>query len=180
MANSRGTIVISGDVQDVGFRGKIMRIAQKSKLVGYVENLPDGSVQIVCEGEEEIIREFKKQLDIHEDGIEVENVELKWSDATDEFKWFEVKYSDLGMEMFQGFSTAGRKLDTVGQKVDGVSSDIRAMHTDMNERFDTLDEKYGTISQQMNILTTELQKSTESLVFLTEKIGALIDQKLSE
>jgi acylphosphatase len=187
MGNSRATIIISGDVQDVGFRGKVMRIAQKSKLLGYVENLPDGRVRVVCEGEEEVIHTFKKQLEIHEDDIKVDNIELKWSDATGEFKWFEVKYSDLGAEMFQGFTTAGRKLSEVGQKVDnvagkvdGVSSDIKAMNTDMNTRFDTLDEKYGAISQQMNVLTKELQKSTQSLVTLTEKIGALIDHKLSE
>ena len=60
----RATIIISGDVQDVGFRGTVMRLAQKSGLVGYAENLPDGSVRAICEGEEKSIKVFARKLDI--------------------------------------------------------------------------------------------------------------------
>lgn len=205
MADKRATIVLTGEVQDAGFRGKVMRIAQKLELGGYIENLPNGTVRIICEGSEDAINNFVGKLDLHDDDIDVEDISLEWSDATGEFEWFEVKFDNLGMEMFQGFATAGKKLsdvsqkvDVVGQKVDGVSSDVRAMHTDlkegfnsvegavssmhtdMNTRFDTLDDKYGAISRQMNTLTVELQTSTKSLVALTEKIGALIDEKLAE
>lgn len=199
------TITISGEVQDAGFRGKVMRIAQKVNLVGYIENVPDGTVIVVCEGEEEVINGFLKDLDIKDDDITVENIEVVWSDPTGGFERFEVKFTNLGMEMFQGFSTAGKKLSAVGHKVESVSSDIRAMHTDlkegfketkdgldnvegsikemntaMNDRFEIIDDKYGAISQQMSVLTSELQKSTNALVSLTGKVGSLIDKKLSE
>lgn len=198
MAEKRATIVLTGEVQDAGFRGKVMRIAQKLDLVGYIENLPNGTVRLICEGQETTINDFVEMLDIHDDDIDVEDTSVEWSDANGEFEWFEVKFDNLGMEMFQGFATAGKKLsdvskkvDIVGQKVDSMHTDqkdgfdrvegaISGMHTDMNTRFDTLDEKYGAISRQMNTLTGELQTSTKSLVALTEKIGALIDEKLAE
>ena len=184
MSNKRATIIISGDVQDAGFRGKVMRMAQNLDLVGYIENLPDGTVRAICEGKEEAINDFAKMLDIHDDDIDVEKIDVGWSDATGEFKWFEVKFDNLGMEMFQGFATAGKKLGDMHTDLkDGfnrVEGAITSMNSDMNDRFDTLDDKYGAISQQMNTLTIELQTSTKSLVSLTEKIGALIDQKLAQ
>ncbi len=173
----RATIVISGDVQDVGFRGIVMRIAQKSGLAGYVENVPDGTVRVICEGEEKATQGFIKKLNVRNGDTNVEKVDVKWSKAQGRFVYFQIKYSDLGAEMFQGFATAGRKLSAIdhnlGCKIDG-------MHIDMNTRFDTLDTKYGEISNKMNDLTTELQKSTNALVAMTEKVGALIDKKLAE
>ena len=191
MVNKRATLVITGEVQDAGFRGKVMRIAQKLELLGYIENQPDGTVRSVCEGEEEAIKDFINALDIHDADIDVENIDVEWSDATGEFKWFEVKFDNLGMEMFQGFATAGKKLGEVSSDIKAMHTDLKdgfdrvegavsGMHSDMNDRFDTLDDKYGAISQQMNMLTVELQTSTKSLVSLTEKIGALIDEKLAE
>ena len=125
MTNKRATILISGDVQDAGFRGKVMRMAQKQELVGYIENLPDGTVRLVCEGEDKIINDFVNELDIHDEDIEVEKVDVEWSDATGEFKWFEVKFDNLGMEMFQGFATAGKKLGEIRTEMHSGFSDLK-------------------------------------------------------
>jgi acylphosphatase len=48
----RAILTVEGDVQEVGYRSAVMKIAQKLRLVGYVENLPNGAVKVVCEGEE--------------------------------------------------------------------------------------------------------------------------------
>jgi acylphosphatase len=190
----RATIVISGEVQDVGFRGKVMRIGQKSDLVGYTQNSPDGTVIVVCQGEEKAIKKFAKSLKIRNGDIKVDKVDVKWSKTLGEFKYFEVRVTNLGNEMFQGFATAGRmlgsvaqkvdnvgkKVDDVGKKVDNVGEKIDSMHGDMNERFDTLDKKYGKINNKMSELTAELHRSTDALVEMTQKVGALIDRKLAE
>jgi acylphosphatase len=163
MTKKRATIIISGDVQDVGFRGIVMRLAQKSELRGYVENMRDGSVRAICEGEEKAIKAFAKKLDIRNGDVSVENVDVKWSKAQGKFKYFEVKYSDLGAEMFQGFATAGRMLGDVtkevrivGQKVDVVGQKVDSMHDDMNTRFDTLDTKYGEFGKDMKFLRGDI------------------------
>jgi acylphosphatase len=184
MVKKRATIIISGDVQDVGFRAVVMRMGQKAGLVGYVENLPNGTVRAICEGEEKAIKEFINKLDKHHDDIVVENIEVKWSKSQGKFKYFEVKVTNLGNELFQGFATAGRKLSTMHTDLKGgfdrVEGAIGSMHKDMNVRFDTLDQKYGAISHQMNAVTIELQKTTAALVSMTEKVGAIIDKKLAE
>ena len=46
-------IIVSGLVQGVGFRYYIYRQANSLGLTGYVRNLPDGRVEMVCEGSRE-------------------------------------------------------------------------------------------------------------------------------
>ncbi|MDJ0270939.1 MAG: acylphosphatase, partial [Aigarchaeota archaeon] len=58
----RAEIIFDGEVQGVGFRYYVRRVARRLKLVGYVENLADGRVRVVCEGNEQSIEELVKQL----------------------------------------------------------------------------------------------------------------------
>jgi acylphosphatase len=44
-------VLFSGDVQGVGFRFTAQRIARGYDVAGYVRNLPDGTVELVAEGE---------------------------------------------------------------------------------------------------------------------------------
>lgn len=55
----RANIVLKGEVQRVGFRTFIKNIADSlnSNLEGFAENLPDGDLKIVCEGEKDIKQE---------------------------------------------------------------------------------------------------------------------------
>ncbi|PWT98405.1 MAG: acylphosphatase [Bacteroidetes bacterium] len=50
--------VIRGKVQGVFFRGSTREKAEKLGLVGEVKNLPDGSVWLAVEGEEELVEEL--------------------------------------------------------------------------------------------------------------------------
>lgn len=39
-----------GDVQGVGFRYTVLRLAQRYAVTGYVKNMPDGTVHLYVEG----------------------------------------------------------------------------------------------------------------------------------
>lgn len=54
--------ILSGKVQGVGLRYFIKSNAQKLRLEGYVKNLIDGRVEVVVQGEEENIEQFKKMI----------------------------------------------------------------------------------------------------------------------
>jgi acylphosphatase len=43
-------IIFIGTVQGVGFRFTVNRTARRFSLVGYVRNLPDGSVEMLAQG----------------------------------------------------------------------------------------------------------------------------------
>ena len=52
----------TGKVQGVGFRYETLKVARGYAVTGYVENLPDGRVHLVAEGEEQETGEFLKAL----------------------------------------------------------------------------------------------------------------------
>lgn len=47
----RSTVHYSGHVQGVGFRYTVLQVARGYEVSGYVENLPDGRVLLIAEGE---------------------------------------------------------------------------------------------------------------------------------
>jgi acylphosphatase len=199
-----------GKVQKVGYRDFVQEAARKLGVVGTVENMRDGSVQIVCEGEDVVIGKFQKAVKVKKDFIDVENVNVaKTGKAAGKFKYFEIKYGNTAEEIGDRMGAGILYMGATRDEVKASRKDIRAMHTDLktemkggfnkvegavtamhsdvNMRFDSLDKKYGAIGQRMEkiedkttALLTEIQKSTVALVAMTEKVGALIDRKLAE
>ena len=55
MNNVRREVYFSGQVQGVGFRYTVMRLAATLEVTGFVRNLPDGRVQLIVEGASEEI-----------------------------------------------------------------------------------------------------------------------------
>ena len=58
MATSARRIVVHGRVQGVGFRYFVQKAAGRLGLTGDVANNPDGTVEIVVEGDEEAVAEL--------------------------------------------------------------------------------------------------------------------------
>ena len=54
----RYTIHFSGRVQGVGFRYSTVRVAAGFRVAGFVQNLPDGRVKSVAEGEKDELTRF--------------------------------------------------------------------------------------------------------------------------
>jgi acylphosphatase len=54
--------LIRGDVQGVGYRFFAQRAAARHQVVGYVRNMPDGTVEVFAEGPANNVEEFKKDL----------------------------------------------------------------------------------------------------------------------
>ncbi len=52
---TRYTVHFSGQVQGVGFRFATVRLAASQPVCGYVQNLPDGRVRMVAEGEDDAL-----------------------------------------------------------------------------------------------------------------------------
>ena len=67
--------LISGRVQGVGFRYFTEAAAAREGLHGWVRNLPDGSVEIVAEGEAEAIERFERFVSHGPRGARVSGVQ---------------------------------------------------------------------------------------------------------
>ncbi|CAD6491507.1 MAG: Acylphosphatase [Candidatus Argoarchaeum ethanivorans] len=62
-------------------------------VVGFVENQPDGTVNIVAEGEGEILEEFVEKAQPEDDPlIRITQVDVEYEKATGEFELFGIKH----------------------------------------------------------------------------------------
>lgn len=66
-------------------------MAQKFKVYGWVKNLSNGNVELVAEGEQNVLVDFLTSL---EDGMAgyIRNKEVSWTDSKGEFKSFDIRY----------------------------------------------------------------------------------------
>ena len=71
----------AGDVQGVGFRYTVRKIANQLGVAGGVENLPDGTVQLVAEGAEELLRRFLLQIRTSRLGEHIGDEQAAWGAA---------------------------------------------------------------------------------------------------
>jgi acylphosphatase len=90
MAPARLEIVVVGMVQGVWFRASTREEARRLGIRGWVRNLPDGRVQAVFEGEEEVLRRMLAWCRVGPPGARVAQVEERWSAATDGFEDFSI------------------------------------------------------------------------------------------
>jgi len=91
-SKSRVLIYIQGAVQAVGFRYFAREMAQKMGLFGYAKNLADGSVEIVAEGEKEVLEQFLAMCQQGPPHAKIEDVKVEWSDTNGQYHSFDVAY----------------------------------------------------------------------------------------
>lgn len=94
----RAVIKIFGDVQGVFFRVNTTAQAQELGLTGWVRNAQDGTVEIVAEGSEEMLKKlidwcYNGQREKNIGFANVDKVEVKWEEGIREFQDFIIKYN---------------------------------------------------------------------------------------
>ena len=86
----RREVHITGQVQGVGFRYVTEALARRRAVTGYVENLVDGRVRLVIEGEPQevdgLIRAVEQRMASYIEGVDVES-----GAATGEFPDFRIR-----------------------------------------------------------------------------------------
>ena len=87
----RKRVIFKGMVQGVGFRYTAQMIARGFAVTGSVKNLPDGTVQLITEGERSEIREFLDEIKERK-GVNIRSVSEVAEPETGEFTDFGIDY----------------------------------------------------------------------------------------
>jgi acylphosphatase len=91
MPKTRTHIYVSGFVQGVFFRQNTKRQAQRLGVAGWVQNLADGRVEAVFEGEADAVKTFVDWCRRGPASARVDNVEVKNEAFVGEFADFTVR-----------------------------------------------------------------------------------------
>lgn len=84
---------VSGRVQGVGFRYFVLKAAQPLAVHGWVRNLADGRVELMAEGSKADLDSLLSELEKGPSVSEVEDVEVVWGEARQEFTGFGIHRS---------------------------------------------------------------------------------------
>ena len=178
----RAEITAKGDVQRVGYRDAVEKIAKKLKLTGFVENLKPYDVKIIAEGEEDVLDEFINQIRINKFPVSVEDLDIEAGAATGEFEYFEIRRGDWGEELGERMDVAGSLLyrsvelgeRSVGLGEESVKLGERSVKIGekMLEKQDSMLEKQDT---HTHILTEFRDQTQQNFAILDTKYGRIAD-----
>ena len=87
----RITVHFTGTVQGVGFRYTTCRVAERFSVTGLVRNLPDGSVEMVAEGEDAEVDKFLHAVQQAMSGY-LRETQVAESPGTNEYSTFTVAF----------------------------------------------------------------------------------------
>ncbi len=84
--------VVSGQVQNVAYRAYVQDSATELGLCGFVRNLADGTVEVVAQGPQDVLKDFVEYL--HEGSLraKVESVAADWQTVKDVYDDFSIKH----------------------------------------------------------------------------------------
>lgn len=88
--NAAFRAVVSGRVQMVMYRDFASRKAQSLGIVGTVRNLPDGTVEVVAEGEQAALHDFLAMLSKGPLLADVRDVRTEWTEPVGTFRNFSI------------------------------------------------------------------------------------------
>lgn len=195
----RATIIVEGEVQKVGYRDLVQSLARGLGVKGYVENLKDGTVKVVCEAEEEVLERFLREIDVKQGFINVKGVNLiETTKATGEFPYFEIRYGPLEEELGERMGTAIRYAGAMWQdlkemhvdlkaETSGIKESIKEMHKDLKdeiagiresikEMHTNVDESFNEMAVRYDSISAELLRTREELIRAVDKLSNLINE----
>ena len=187
----RGKIIAKGKVQKVGYRDFVQDSARELGINGYVENLEDGTVKIVCEGEEPKIEEFIRDIKVKKGFTDVSDVSVKYEEPTGEFKLFKIKYGDVPEELGDRLGAALLYLGATNQKIDagfkmlGEKQDMMLEKQDMmlgkqDDTIEAIREVSEKIDHSKEDVVTEIRSLREDLRSYMENKFARIEHEIVE
>lgn len=83
---------VSGRVQGVMYRDFTKRGARRLRLTGFVRNLPDGTVEVVAQGERDALEKLVARLHRGSLFSHVDDVRVEWTDPSAQYERFDIVF----------------------------------------------------------------------------------------
>ena len=199
----RLTAYVSGNVQKVGYRKRVIDMARAFGLKGIVENLDDGRVKIIAEGDDEKLKWFDNAIEIKNTLIQVTCVEKVYTPAGGEFARFGkivdegetdsrldkgidvmnkmlVAIKDVNKTLVDMNSNLGGKMDNLGEKMDRMDKNLGNKMDRMLQKQDELIIEVKDVGQSQNDLLVEVKDINKKVDKFWEKEIVEMKNDISE
>ena len=177
----RADIRIRGNVQMAGFRTFIKNVAESLNVTGFAENQGDGSVKVVCEGEEDAIEGLINSVKENPPSFaRVEEVNAAYEDYKGEFSSFERRGADVPGEEGAGESemvALMRSFDKKGEVMIGILNAMNETLGSMNETMGSMNETLRSVKEDTSQIKQDTSQMLEKQDMMLEKQGMMLEKQ---
>jgi acylphosphatase len=92
MMKQRVKLIVTGQVQGIGYRWFVQQEAMQEKLSGWVRNRPDGTVELEAEGDSDRMDQFINALRSAHPNARVDHIEIQRLEPLKKSAGFDIKW----------------------------------------------------------------------------------------
>ncbi|MBI2530353.1 MAG: acylphosphatase [Candidatus Diapherotrites archaeon] len=166
-------LIVTGNVQRVGYRNIVSQAAFELGIKGYAENLPDESVKIVVQGDKARIKKFIDKIKIRNWPINVENIKQRSIATKITFKRFTINRGKPTREMAE-------RADEAALYMHKMYDEMHSFRKETNGNFGKLDVKYGSLSNKMDGFSGKLAKKMDNVSSKLDGTNQILREDLSK
>ena len=163
----RLTAYVSGQVQRTGYRIRIIDIARALGLKGTVENLDDGRVKIMAEGDDDKLKWFEEAIDIKNTLINVSSIERNYSEPAGDFANF---YKVVGP------GETDSRLDTAADHLKDLISAVNNMNNNLGGKMDVMIQKQDQMLDKQDQMLDKQDQMLETQKEMVDSQHDLLDE----
>jgi len=164
----RLTAIVSGKVQEVGYRARVVDIANAFGLKGMIENQKDGRVKIIAEGEDEKLKWFEFAIDIKNTLISVSAIIKTYSPATGDFENF-------GKLVTKGETDS--RLDTAAVYLKEIVVSVNKMNDNLGGKMDTMIAKQDQMLDKQDQMLDKQDQMLDKQDQMLDKQDQMLDKQ---
>ncbi|HRU76689.1 MAG TPA: acylphosphatase [Methanothrix sp.] len=160
------TAYVSGKVQQVGYRSRVLAAARALDITGYVTNLPDGRVKIVAEGANADLDRFLRSVRIENTLIAVTDISIEYSEPKGCYDSF---------YKITGEGETDTRLDTAANYLKELIVAVREGFSAVNSKLDTIISGQADLMEGQNRLVEGQNSLVEGQNRLVEGQNRLVE-----
>jgi len=177
----RANIRIKGNVQMAGFRTFIKNIADSVNVKGFAENQEDGSVKVICEGEEEGIKELINSIKESSPSFaRIDDVSAEYEDYKGEFTSFERRGADIPQKAtLDDLLGVMKSFDSKAERLVSILDDMNVTLKSVKEDTSSIKEDTASIKEDTKLIPG-IKENTEMMLEKQEDTIEAIDRNKDE
>ena len=164
----RLTAMISGRVQRVGYRAKVVSVAQELGLTGFVQNRPHGQVLLIAEGSQENLEKFEAAIQIKNALIDVMSIESEFTNGSDAYTSF---------RKMTGPEEVGERLDDGIEILKDIVTGIREITANTNNLLAITIKGFGDLNGKMDGMLDKQDQMLDKQDQMIDKQDQMIDKQ---
>ena len=184
------TLYISGNVQRVGYRAKVISIATTLDIKGFIQNIPDGRVKIIAQGKQSELDKLIQDINISNSLINVTNIKQEYSTPSDDYEGFNKivgrgdtdEKLDDALYLFKKLITITENgFSNIGDKIDdsriAITSEIHSLGKELGEKIDRVSDKVDQVGDKVDHNRIEITSEVHSL---GDNLNSIFDTRISK